>query len=288
VIELLIEARRRNLLPARRSVAGLAGLFKATVMNVGVAVRTLGERDSLVPGLAIRAWRVAFRASHLHVQPGQRVFRLGVVEFLDRGFPVGEVVALQAILPKPSLMGIFMAGGARLGNAQKSLIQVLYLDKGTLGCRDMLGAMTSIAGQARVFRFKRVSGLFVVKGILIPLDDREIFSVMVGVAAHATLTGTRLKTVRRVESAARSDARGDFCVTLQTFKRWLSRREFVAGRTVARPVQRLVGSREWAGRNLGNSRTGCDHQRQQQNLDEDRRELTAVNLGFGCNKTAPC
>lgn len=55
---------------------------------------------------------VAFFASYLQVQAGQRIWRLGVVKFL-RSFPAFHVVALDAFVFELALMRICMARRAR-------------------------------------------------------------------------------------------------------------------------------------------------------------------------------
>lgn len=96
-------------------------------------------------------------------------------------------MALLAIRSQPPLVGVLMTGGTGLRNAQKSLAQVLYLDQRAIGRGNVLGVMTFVAGQTSVFPLKRISSLLVVERSWIPLYDREILSVVIGVAAHASL-----------------------------------------------------------------------------------------------------
>ena len=96
----------------------------------------------------------------------------------------------------------------------------------------------------------------------IPLDDRKIFSVVVRVAAHATLTGARLKAIGGVEPAVCRDARGDLGMTFQTFEGWLSGRKLVTGCAVARAIQRLVRARQRPGRDLGSDWPARENERQ--------------------------
>lgn len=203
-----------------------------------MAVGTLAKGYSRVARLSVRPRRMAFLAGHLRVQSSQRIARLGMVEFLDRAdrFPVGEVVALLAIRPQTALVGILMTRDASLRNAQEGLVQVLYLDHRMFRGRNMIGSMTAVTGQARVFRLQRISGLFVIKGAGIPLHDWKIFSVVVGVAAYAILARPRVLLVGGVEPAVSRDARGNLRVTLQTLEGWFSSGKLVAGCAVARTV----------------------------------------------------
>ena len=236
VIEILIEGGDRDFFPTRRRVAGLAGLFEAAVMDIGVAVSTLAERNPGVTRLSVRAWRMALLASDLGVQSSQRISRLGMVELLDGcdRFPVGEIVALLAVRAEAALVRIFVTSGASLGNAEEGLVQILDFYQRTIGGHYMLCRVAAVARQARVFGLQRISGLLVVKGVRVPLHDRKIFSVVVGVAAHAALAGTRFKVVSSVEAAMCGKTGGDLRVTFQTLESWLPSREFVARCTVAR------------------------------------------------------
>lgn len=91
-------------------MTGLAALRKRAAMRVAVAIRALPERDAGVARLLVRTGRVALLARNLDVQPGQRKSRLGVIELRGTdGLPVGRVVALSAIVAKPSLVSVLMA-----------------------------------------------------------------------------------------------------------------------------------------------------------------------------------
>jgi hypothetical protein len=56
--------------------------------------------------------------------------------------------------------------------------------------------------------------LLVVKGVRIPFDEGKILAVMVGVAAHAALTGTGFQAVCGVQATMGREARGDLVVTV--------------------------------------------------------------------------
>lgn len=96
-------------------------------------------------------------------------------------------MTLLAIRSQSSLVRILVTSGASLRNPQESLVQILHLDERAISRGNVLDAMTFVAGQASVFPLKRISSLFVVKQTWIPLDDREILSVVIGVAAHTSL-----------------------------------------------------------------------------------------------------
>lgn len=102
-------------------MAGLATLFHETgAMRIAVAVRTLAERQADVARLVVRSRSMALLASHLRMQPGQRVSRLRVIELLYRLLPVVVVVALKAIGTEPVLVWILMARNTGSSNAEES------------------------------------------------------------------------------------------------------------------------------------------------------------------------
>lgn len=189
MVETLAEARSRDLLPTRCRVTRLAGLLEAAVMNISVAVGALAKGNPCVSRFTLRVQRMAFLTSDLGVKPRQRIARLRVVEFLDGAdrFPIREIVALLAIRAQPSLVRIFVTGRASLRNAEVSLVQILHLDERAIGGHNVFSGMAAITGQARMFGLERIASLLVIKSVGIPFDDRKILSVVIGVAAHATL-----------------------------------------------------------------------------------------------------
>ena len=239
MIETFINGLGRNLLPSRRVVASLASLRKAAMVRITVAIGTLPERDSRIPRLIVRSRCMALCAGHLSVQSGEWILGLCVIELPGShcdGFPVVVVMALQAIGAQPSLVLILMAGRTSRRNAEERLTQILDLDFRAFGRRDMLRRMAAIARQPCMLAFERVSGLFVVKSLDIPLDQREIFSIVFRVAARALLARSWIDVIGRMQSLMRSDARGNLAVTIQTLQS-RCRSQFVATGAVGRAVQ---------------------------------------------------
>ena len=70
--------------------------------------------------------------------------------------------------------------------------------------------------------FERVSRLFVVERFRIPLDEREVLAVVLGVAAAAVLARSRRKMIGGVQALAFRQALGDFSVAIQAFECCLS------------------------------------------------------------------
>ena len=107
---------------------------------------------------------------------------------LSRGnFPAVVVVALQAVLSESAFMLILVASHTCGRNSQKGLVQIFELDTFTFRSRHVFRGVATIADQARVFALKRVTGLLVVKGLDVPLDQREIYAIVLRVAASAVL-----------------------------------------------------------------------------------------------------
>jgi len=186
-------------------------------------------------------------------------------------------VALLAIRAQPPFVRILMTGGAGLGGAQKRSAQILDLDKRLVGGRNVLRAMTLVAGQAGVFSLQRIASLLVIKRIGIPLDDGKIFSIVVGVAAHAALAGSRLEVVGGVQPAVRRQAGGNLGMAFQTSKCRLAGGKFVAGRAIARAIQRAMGARQRARRNLCAGENAGQNQAQKHKPEEWRPVFLALD-----------
>lgn len=106
--------------------------------------------------------------------------------------------------------------------------------------------MALAAGQSRVLAFQQIPRLFMIKGSGVPLDEREIFAIMLGVAAGALLARSGWNVVGGVQPSMRRDSRADFGVTTDALQRYLSA-EFMATRAIGGSVQRLV----WTGERSG-------------------------------------
>lgn len=191
MVKALAERLKRNPLPARCVVARLASLREAAVMRVFVAVGALAEGNARVLRLAVGAIDVALRALHLNVEPGQRIASLGVIELFDlHTLPILDVMALLAGLTKPALVRILVTNGARWGQTEVGAAQVLHLDCRTVLLGDVGRIVAFAASYTRVFAFKQVAGLFMVKGPNVPFDQWKIFAVVFRVAAGAFFAGT--------------------------------------------------------------------------------------------------
>jgi len=94
-------------------VTRLATLLpKAAVMGVSVAIVALAERYTRVAWFAINSRSVTLVAGHLGMQARQGVTGLGMIEIRLVNFPVVVVVAVQAVLAQPPIVGILVASDA--------------------------------------------------------------------------------------------------------------------------------------------------------------------------------
>lgn len=108
-----------DLLPTQGRMAGRTCLLDSAMMRILVAVIALAKRKSLVSRLVVRPGCMALLALHLLVLSGQRVPRFRMIERRRDVLPVIEVVAGFALRPETSLVKIFVARGASLGNADE-------------------------------------------------------------------------------------------------------------------------------------------------------------------------
>ena len=256
VIEVLIHSGQRNPLPSCRAVARLASLRETAVVEVGVAIGALAEWKSRVTRLAIRARRMALLALHLRVLPGEGVTRLAVIElpYRDR-FPVRVVVALQAIGPKAPLVLVFVAGRARLRDPQERPRQILDLDHSARRRRNVLRRMALVAGHVLMFSFQNVARQLVVKRLRVPLDEREIFAVVLRVALGTGVVTAFGKVVGGVQPLAHAQPSGDFRMAGEALQR-RRRTELVAVGAMQRAVQRFMGAGKRPRRDLRRRRRG--------------------------------
>ena len=82
----------------------------------------------------------------------------------------------------------------------------------------MRGIVAFVTAQAGVLAFERVSRLLVIEGFDVPLDQRKVLAIVLGVAACAFLAGTGGNVVAGVQSLMGEKPRRDLTVTVQTFK----------------------------------------------------------------------
>lgn len=229
-------------------MACLAALDETSTVRIAVAIRALTESNAGVSGLAVRPGCVTLLASHLGVQSSQRVACLGMVELAygDR-LPVVIGVALQAVRTQATLVLVFVAGDAVRGQSQEGSGEIFDLDPRPLGWSNVLWSVALVTGQAGVFALERVSALLVVEGPRVPLDEREVFPVVVRVAAHTFLAGARRHVVSGMQSLVCREPGSNLPVAVQAFEGSLSRGQLVTAGAVAGAAQGLVRTRQGSG-----------------------------------------
>ena len=97
---------------------------------------------------------------------------------------------------------------------------------------------------------KQISGFFVVEFVRIPLDEREICTVVIGVAPHALLAGAGWDVIRGVQTALGSHAGADIGVASDAAKFRFAAPNLVTVGAMRGAVKNLMLSREWTGRDL--------------------------------------
>ncbi len=216
-----------------------------------MAIGAHSERDADVLRLVIRPESMAFLAFHLRVQTGQRIACLRVIELLDLDrLPVLKVVALGAIWTESPLVLVLVTGDAIRRKSEKSFVQIFDFDRGTLRSGNFVCRVAAIAGQPGMLALKNVSRPLVIKSFDVPLDQWEIFAVVIGVATDALLAGARLGCVRRMQPFMCIHTRSNLCMAFHTAERRLSRRKFVASRAVCGTAKRLMWTRQRSWRDL--------------------------------------
>lgn len=252
-------------------MTGLAALREASAVGIGMAVRTLAKWNSGIARLIILAGRVALLAAYIRVKSGERIARLRVIEFFYvNRFPVIVVVTLEAVGSQAAFVLVFVTGRTRLRQSKKRAVEVTYLDRkllwsGYVGCGVAAAALCG-----SMFAFENVSSLLVVEGLRIPLDKREVFAIVVGVATDALLARAGFQVIGSVEPFSGRNAGGDFPVAIETTKGRFPSRQLVAPGTVGGAVEGRVRAGKWPRRNLGARE---NRQSQDRRCDEDREPL---------------
>lgn len=85
-------------------------------------------------------------------------------------------------------MLIFVAWNATGRETQVGAAEILNLDGWAFLGRDAGRIVALVTVQALVFAFEQIPSLFVIESLDIPLDQREVLSVVFGVAARTLLT----------------------------------------------------------------------------------------------------
>jgi hypothetical protein len=170
----------------------------------------------------------------------------------DHGFPVLRgFVALGAVCSQLAAMLIGMTAGTHLRQSQIGAREVLYLNSRALD--NPRRSMALDALQTSVLAQERVASLAMVelRGTLFPLDDVEVWSVVIGVALHAFLPRTAVELdVSTVKSTFGLDSGADLDMACRALEGRRANCEGVTRHAFGRAFQMLVGPRQRARRDL--------------------------------------
>lgn len=167
--------------------------------------------------------------------------------------PILEVVAGLAIRSEPPFVLVLVASEASRRQPEERPIQILRLDGRAFWRRDVRSSVALITSKPGVFSFQQVPSFFVIERLRVPLDEREIFAIVLGVASRALLTRTGWNVIGRVQTAVRGKPSSDFRMTLETLQCSLPAKLMATG-AIRGSVQRLVRTRKRARRDLGSCR----------------------------------
>lgn len=171
-----------------------------------------------------------------------------MVELLG-GFPIREVVALQAVVSKLSFVGVFVTGNAILRQTEERFGEVFHFDEGAFGTNHIHGRVALLASRFRVFSFEFVTCEPMIKLLLgrLPVDEIEILAVVLAVTPNAIFPVRIAHLYLVVVSVLGPETACDFFVTVETLERWGAGSELMAARALGRSAERFVGLRQWTG-----------------------------------------
>ena len=112
--------------------------------------------------------------------------------------------------------------------------------------------MAFLALHASMLPFEGVARLLMIEGLGVPLDERKVEAVVIGVALRAFLAGARPDAKREVQAFVSRQVGGNFGVAIEALENRLAA-QLVAGRTASGAFKVLVSASKGAGRNLGAS-----------------------------------
>ncbi len=141
--------------------------------------------------------------------------------------------------------------------------------------------MALVAGETSMFPFEKITSFLVIELIRVPLDQQEIWAVMIGMAAYTFLAGSGTDVIRGVQSALGSYSRSDVGVATDALELGLSATDLMAVGAVQGAVKKLMLSRQWARRNLP-PRGSSEHAQQNQRSEDTDQ----TKLGLRCDREA--
>lgn len=224
-------------------MAGFAGALESPVVRIAVASCAAAERQTEVLHFSVRTLGfMALLAGHLGVSPRQPIAGFGMIKLRHR-CPVIQGMALLAVCSQPAPVLVCVAAYAGARQAQIGQVQILHLDRPSLGWRNVAGVMALLAGERGVFALQRVACLGMVEGFLgrLPVDQLKVDAVMLRVTPHAVPAGALGSKNRAVIAGMGGDPPGNLVVALQALEAssWASCQPMATG-AARRSFQKLV------------------------------------------------
>jgi len=188
-------------------VTGVAALRECFAVRIAVAGGAAIELDTRVADCPVCAGDMAVLTAHLKVCAGKWITGLRVIELR---FPRDGGVTLQAVRAQRPLVLVLVTGGAGTREPEKTSVEVL--DTGAFN--DEPGRVTAITSDLGVLSLEGEPDAGVLKLARLPVQQRKILAVMLGMTVDASVaapTGTR---VCGVQSALPLEPRGDLAMAV--------------------------------------------------------------------------
>jgi hypothetical protein len=125
---------------------------------------------------------------------------------------------------------VLVAGDAILRQSEERLREIFHLDKRALIANHVPGHMAFLAGNVGMFAFQLVARLQVIELILrrFPVDQVEVFSVVLQMAAYAISAVRILHSQPGVVAVVRSKTLRNLFVAIQALEGWRAGPELMA------------------------------------------------------------
>jgi len=260
----VVEVVLRNLhaLPRIGVVAGFAASsLEGSVVRILMATGTSRKVEpSVLDDLRIGGGGLmAFRAFDRLMLSGEGESGVGMIEGLDR-LPAENVMAFLAVGAELAGVWIFVARQAGRVHSFEGPVEIANHDPFVVGHRDVFGIVTRSALQTGVAPFQDVSCLAVVKLIFgsVPLEDAEVLAVVLGMASRAIVVAFGTVNHASMHAFVRSHQRQNLAVAIHALELFPPRAERMTAGALERSIQRVMGSRERAGRNLRPQRSAAE------------------------------
>lgn len=261
-----------QLLPARRRVAILAAFFERALVRIDVASRARSEIHVRVAGWPSRhVGLVTFFASHLDVQAGERIARLGVIKFLGR-LPIHKIVAALTVVAELAFVNIGVARDAILRESEERAGGILHLDERAHFGKHARRRVTFLARKPGMFSHQVVARQAMIELFFrrLPMNQLEVRAVVFQVAAHAVFAIRIRHRKARVIPVLRGEGLSDLLVAIQAFEGRRAGAKFVATRALRCARKALVSFRKRPGRELRPCRWRHEQEQAEANEEETR------------------